>query len=207
MPGVCDTDTILHRGRVPKDIVIVGGGPVGVEFATICHALGAQVTLVDRGTRLMAADGRRDRSVMEALFTKWGVHVPVRNDGRSRRREGRRAGGQLSDRRNALGRTRSCSRRDARRTRRDRASRQRASRVDARGRVVVDENFRTSARGSTPPATFSGRRSPRSRWSRAGPRSATRSTSRSRDGRSGSGLGGLRDARSLGRRTDGRAVP
>ncbi len=45
IPGVCDTDTILYRGRVPKDILIVGGGPVGVEFATICHALGAKVTL------------------------------------------------------------------------------------------------------------------------------------------------------------------
>src|SRR3954452_22914983 len=51
--GVCDTDTILFRGRAPKDIVIVGAGPVGVEFASICHALGAQVTLLDRGARLM----------------------------------------------------------------------------------------------------------------------------------------------------------
>jgi NAD(P) transhydrogenase len=31
-----------YRGRVPKDILIVGGGAVGVEFATICHALRAQ---------------------------------------------------------------------------------------------------------------------------------------------------------------------
>ena len=38
--GVCDTDTILHRGRVPKDMLIVGGGPVGVEFATICSCPG-----------------------------------------------------------------------------------------------------------------------------------------------------------------------
>ena len=75
IPGVCDTDTILSRGRVPKDIVIVGGGPVGVEFATICHALGAKVTLLDRGTRLMnLMDGEVSRR-MEELFKSWGITV------------------------------------------------------------------------------------------------------------------------------------
>src|SRR5262249_10256939 len=53
IPGVCDTNTILQLGRVPKEIVIIGGGPVGVEFATICHALGAKVTLAERGSRLI----------------------------------------------------------------------------------------------------------------------------------------------------------
>ena len=72
---VCDTDTILRRGRIPKEIVIVGGGPVGVEFATICHALGATVTLVDRGRRLMSMmDGEMARR-METLFEQWGLAV------------------------------------------------------------------------------------------------------------------------------------
>src|SRR5215469_14975299 len=75
IPGVCDTDTILHRGRVPKDIIIVGGGPVGVEFATICHVLGAKVTLVDRGRRLMSMMDGEVSAHMEELFTKWGVNV------------------------------------------------------------------------------------------------------------------------------------
>jgi NAD(P) transhydrogenase len=75
IPGVCDTDTILHRGRVPNVIVIAGGGPVGVEFATICHALGAKVTLLDRGTRLIVGmDGEVSR-YMEELFRKWGITV------------------------------------------------------------------------------------------------------------------------------------
>ena len=53
LPGVFDTDTILYRERgAPKAIVIVGGGPVGIEFATICRALGSKVTIVDRGERL-----------------------------------------------------------------------------------------------------------------------------------------------------------
>ena len=73
--GVCDTDTILQLGRAPKDILIVGGGPVGVEFATICHAVGARVTLADLGDRLMPAMDGEMSSRMAELFTKWGVAV------------------------------------------------------------------------------------------------------------------------------------
>jgi len=73
IPGVCDTDTILYRGRPPRGILIVGGGPVGVEFATICHALGAKVAIADLGSRLIPAmDGELSGS-MGDLFHKWGV--------------------------------------------------------------------------------------------------------------------------------------
>jgi len=75
MPGVCDTDTILYRGRVPKHILIVGGGPVGVEFATICHVLGAEVTVIERGIRLMTMMDAEVSACMEDLFRKWGVTV------------------------------------------------------------------------------------------------------------------------------------
>src|SRR3954471_17492732 len=74
-PGVCDTDTILSRGRVPKDIVIVGGGPVGVEFATICHALGARVTLLERGTRLLSTMDGELAQWMEELLGHWNVTI------------------------------------------------------------------------------------------------------------------------------------
>ena len=75
IPGVCDTDTILQRGLIPKDIVIVGGGPVGVEFATICHALGGKVALLERGTRLMSTMDAEVSGYMEELFRKWGVTI------------------------------------------------------------------------------------------------------------------------------------
>jgi NAD(P) transhydrogenase len=75
IPGVCDTDTVLQRGWAPKNIVIAGGGAVGVEFVTICHALGAKVTLVDRATRLMSTMDAEVSGYMEALFRKWGIAV------------------------------------------------------------------------------------------------------------------------------------
>ena len=73
--GVCDTDTILSRGRVPRDMLIVGGGPVGVEFATIGHALGAKVTIADRCNRLMAMMDGEIAACMEELFRAWGIRV------------------------------------------------------------------------------------------------------------------------------------
>jgi NAD(P) transhydrogenase len=75
IPGVCDTDTILHRGRVPANILIAGGGPVGAEFATICHALNAKVTLVHLNGRLMAMMDGEISDRMAQLFRQWGVRV------------------------------------------------------------------------------------------------------------------------------------
>jgi NAD(P) transhydrogenase len=75
VPGVCDTDTILYRGRPPRDILIVGGGPVGVEFATICHAIGAKVAMADLGSRLIAGMDGEISGWMGDLFRKWGITV------------------------------------------------------------------------------------------------------------------------------------
>ena len=56
-------------------MLIVGGGPVGVEFATIAHALGAKVTIADRGDRLMSMMDGEIAACMEELFRAWGIRV------------------------------------------------------------------------------------------------------------------------------------
>lgn len=72
--GIFDTDTILYRERgAPKAIVIVGGGAVGIEFATICSVLGAEVTIVDRGERLATMMDGEISARMEELFRKAGI--------------------------------------------------------------------------------------------------------------------------------------
>ena len=52
-PDVHDSETVLSIDRVPERLVVVGGGPVGTEYASIFSALGVEVTLVDRGSRLL----------------------------------------------------------------------------------------------------------------------------------------------------------
>ena len=72
-PDVYDSDQIYSIRTVPKDIVIVGGGPVGVEFATVFTALGIPATLVSQSDRLLPAiDGELAGLVAEE-FERRGV--------------------------------------------------------------------------------------------------------------------------------------
>lgn len=146
IPGVCDTDTILNRGRVPSDILIVGGGPVGVEFATICHALGAKVTLVDRGTRLMAMMDGEISERMTSLFDEWGVAVLFGSTaesvtaGRAALEVALSSGERLYPDTVlfAAGRTSNTQ---------DLGLEAAGVALDSRGRIVVDKNFHTSVPG------------------------------------------------------------
>ncbi len=52
-PDVHDSETILSIERLPERLVVIGGGPVGTEYASIFSALGVRVTMVDRGSRLL----------------------------------------------------------------------------------------------------------------------------------------------------------
>ena len=52
-PDVHDSESILSIDRIPDRFVVVGAGPVGCEYASIFLTLGAEVTLIDRGDRLL----------------------------------------------------------------------------------------------------------------------------------------------------------
>src|SRR4029453_3668542 len=52
-PDVYDSDEISSLRTVPNDIVILGGGPIGVEFATVFTALGIPATLISNSDRLL----------------------------------------------------------------------------------------------------------------------------------------------------------
>jgi pyruvate/2-oxoglutarate dehydrogenase complex dihydrolipoamide dehydrogenase (E3) component/bacterioferritin (cytochrome b1) len=62
--GYLTNSTILHLAVVPAHLVVVGGSFVGLEFAQMFRRLGAEVTVVERGPRLLA---REDADVSEAV--------------------------------------------------------------------------------------------------------------------------------------------
>ncbi len=72
-PNVYDSERMYAIRTAPKEIVIVGGGPVGVEFATIFTALGIPVTLVNQAERLLPAIDGELAQLMTEEFAQRGV--------------------------------------------------------------------------------------------------------------------------------------
>jgi dihydrolipoamide dehydrogenase len=60
---------------LPKDIVIVGGGAVGVEFASMFGDLGTKVTLLEYLPQIVPLEDAEVSKLLERSFTKRGVTV------------------------------------------------------------------------------------------------------------------------------------
>jgi NAD(P) transhydrogenase len=55
---IYDSDSILSMSHIPQTMTVVGGGVIGIEYATLFTALGVQVTLIEsRGRLLSFVDG------------------------------------------------------------------------------------------------------------------------------------------------------
>jgi len=61
---ILDSDAILELARIPKSVVVVGAGVIGIEYASIFAALGTKVTVVEQQARLLEFC---DVEIIEAL--------------------------------------------------------------------------------------------------------------------------------------------
>src|SRR3546814_4550295 len=81
MPGLDAIDwltntSILELDRVPEHLLIVGGSYIGLEYAQMHRRFGADVTVVEKGPRLI---GREDEDVSAAEIGSAHVWTPVTN--------------------------------------------------------------------------------------------------------------------------------
>jgi glutathione reductase (NADPH) len=67
----------FYLEKFPKRIVIAGGGYIAVEFAHIFHGLGAEVTLLYRGPKILRGFDDDMRDALTASMTKRGIRVVV----------------------------------------------------------------------------------------------------------------------------------
>lgn len=74
-PGVVDTDTILNSQDLPQSLLILGGGVVGVEFASIFASFGTKVTLVEMLPGLLAAMDSELGKRLSLSLRKAGVDI------------------------------------------------------------------------------------------------------------------------------------
>ncbi|WP_129669193.1 dihydrolipoyl dehydrogenase [Phytoactinopolyspora endophytica] len=66
---------VLNLDRVPTSAVVLGGGVIGVEFASVWRSFGAEVTLVEMLPRLLPGEDEASSKTVERAFRKRGMTV------------------------------------------------------------------------------------------------------------------------------------
>jgi NAD(P) transhydrogenase len=79
-PRVYDSDTILSLQDMPRDLLVVGGGVIGCEYACMFNALGMGVTVVEKRDTLIGGCDGEIRSALRQRMTEAGVRLFF-NDG------------------------------------------------------------------------------------------------------------------------------
>jgi len=84
-PDVFDSDEFFEKlaaqargertGRMPRDLLIVGGGAIGVEFASVFAAVGVEVTLMHRGQSLVPTMDGEIAALLAKALDAMGVRV------------------------------------------------------------------------------------------------------------------------------------
>lgn len=154
MPGVNQVPFLTNVGMVemevlPRHLVVIGGSYIGLEFAQMYRRFGAQVTVVEKGSRLVAREDPDISAAVQSILDAEGI--AMRLDAECIGFEPHREGALVNV---------DCTSGDrqliashvllavGRRPNTDDLGLDRAGvAVDARGYIVVDDQLRTSAPG------------------------------------------------------------
>jgi dihydrolipoamide dehydrogenase len=77
---VITSDQALTLDHVPASAVILGGGVIGAEFASVWRSFGAEVTIVEMLPRLLPPEDEASSKLLERAFRRRGInsHLGVR---------------------------------------------------------------------------------------------------------------------------------
>lgn len=84
---ILTSDEALELNELPKSIIIIGGGVIGVEWASLMNDFGVQVTIVEADSRLVPSEDEEISRELERLFKKRGIKVMTNGAVQSERTE------------------------------------------------------------------------------------------------------------------------
>lgn len=83
IPGLADVQPLTHiealeLGELPENLLIIGGGYVGLEMAQAFRRFGSKVTVVDRNNRLMPQEDDDVAEALQSLFEAEGIELVLK---------------------------------------------------------------------------------------------------------------------------------
>jgi dihydrolipoamide dehydrogenase len=74
-PRCVDSTGLLAITEIPKRLIVLGGGVIGVEFASMLSDMGSEVTIIEALPRILAPTDEEIGKVVARSFKKRGVNV------------------------------------------------------------------------------------------------------------------------------------
>ena len=74
---VITSDHALELDRVPGSVVILGGGVIGVEFASVWRSFGAEVTIVEMLPQLLPLEDETTAKLLQRAFRRRGIRFEL----------------------------------------------------------------------------------------------------------------------------------
>ena len=72
---VITSEQALRLETVPSSVVVLGGGVIGCEFASVWRSFGAEVTILEALPRLLPAEDEASSKALQRAFKKRGINV------------------------------------------------------------------------------------------------------------------------------------
>ena len=76
---VITSDDALRLDRVPSSVIILGGGVIGVEFASVWRSFGAEVTIVEMAPQLLPLEDEGSAKILQRVFRRRGIAFELGN--------------------------------------------------------------------------------------------------------------------------------
>jgi dihydrolipoamide dehydrogenase len=71
---VITSEDVLTLDRVPASVIVLGGGVIGVEFASVWRSFGAEVTVVEMLPHLLPPEDEASSKLLERAFRRRGIN-------------------------------------------------------------------------------------------------------------------------------------
>lgn len=76
---IISSDYALSTPYIPKDIIIIGAGAIGVEFATFYRDMGSEVSIVEMMPRVVPTEDEEISKALERALKKKGIKLYLNN--------------------------------------------------------------------------------------------------------------------------------
>ena len=74
---VITSDQAIKMEYVPKSVIVLGGGVIGCEFASVWKSFGADVTIIEGLPHLVALEDESSSKLLERAYSKRGINFEL----------------------------------------------------------------------------------------------------------------------------------